>query len=143
LLVGLALLVGPRLALADGGCRGCSESMGCLWVCTVTVGVFAIPAWLLSTAAAALLSSRFRRVRPHLVSLPLSFLGSVLVVRLASAQPLFEGDSPLALFVFWLCLPLLPLLWYLAVAKLRVLRWFTAPKRLRRTTDWRRAPTDR
>jgi hypothetical protein len=132
LIVGLALLVAPRLALADGGCRGCSESMGCVWVCTFTVGVFAVPAWLLFTISAALLNPRFRRLRPHLVSLPLSFLGILLALRLADAAPL----------VFWL-FPLLPLLWYFAIAKLRVLRWFTAPKRVRRTTDWRRAPADR
>jgi len=132
LLASLAVLVPPRLALADGGCSGCSESIACLWVCTVTFGVVALPVWVLFMVGVALLDPRFRKPRPHLVSLPLSFLGSVLALRLAGATPL----------AFWLFLPLLPLLWYVALAKLRVLRWFTEPK-ARRTTDWRRAHTKR
>jgi hypothetical protein len=115
LLAGLALLVPPRLALADGGCSGCSESIACLWVCTFTFGIFALPVWVVVMVCAALVNPSFRRLRPHVSSFPLAFLGTVLALRWASATPL----------AFWLFLPVLPLLWYVALAKLPVLRWFT------------------
>jgi hypothetical protein len=94
-------------------------------------GAFALPTWILFTAGSALLNGRFRRARPHFFGLPLSFLGSALALQFVSVSPL----------AFWLFLPLVPLVWYMALAKLRVLRWFTEPKPLR-TTEWRRERTD-
>ena len=130
LLAGLVLVAPPRLALADGGCQGCSESLGCLWVCTVASSIFALPLWILFAAGSALLNRRFRVARPHVLSLPLSLLSGILTAQFATAS----------LFA-WVFLPVLPLLWYLALAKLPALRWFTEPKS-RRTTDWRTKPAE-
>lgn len=68
-IAGLLVLIVPKLALADGNCSGCTASFACLWVCAVVLGVFAVPLW--------------RVVRPHLLSLPLSFLGCALAGQLA------------------------------------------------------------
>lgn len=129
----VALLALPRMALADGGCRSCTESLACAWVCTFGLSFFALPTWLLFVVASAALNPRFRKVRPHLFSLPISFVGPALAVPLAAAS---ASPSWLGLVV----LPLPLLLWYVALARVPALRWFTERK-VGRTTEWRRRQT--
>lgn len=74
--LGLACWVTPSVAWADGGCSGCFDSSGCVWVCVVVLSVVAIPLWLVGLAGTLAFEPRLRRARPHLVALPLAYVGA-------------------------------------------------------------------
>lgn len=96
-LILLMWLVAPRTAWADGGCASCIESAGCAWVCAITFAALCIPPWVGLGALAALLSRRFRRIKPHLAALGAAFVAPWLTTPLNQGAVWLFGGIALAL----------------------------------------------
>lgn len=72
----------------------------------------AMPVWMVLTVACLALVPQLRRWRPHLLALPLSYLGTFVAV---SLQP--------EAVMFWVSAAIAPIIgWYCALLKLSALR---------------------